>query len=188
MGRRTACGAPFHIDHVLILRRLTKLTKYWVCLSCVLTVLGCTPELNWRMVSSSQNQVQLLMPCKPDAATRTVTMQVNLQAVSTQLHMQACEAGNKQFAIAELTVPDKALANDLRDAWRLASLASLQANESQATLDIKMITNVTTPSHKAQFVWRISEQTVYQAAIYAKPNDKGFAEAADAFMSGIKWP
>lgn len=165
---------------------------------CVLTLLGCTPELNWRLVSSSQNKVQVLMPCKPDKATRTVSMQANLQAVSTQLHMQACEADNKQFAIAELTVPDKASANDLRDAWRLASLASLQANESQASSETKIIkgenlaqafiTHVKTSNHQAQFVWLVSEQTIYQAAIYAKPNDKGFAEATDAFMSGIKWP
>ena len=138
------------------------------------------------------------MPCKPDQATRTVDLQVNTQQVSTQLHMQACEAGKMHFALAELTVPKDASAHELQDAWRLASLASLEATEPQAVTQKALMkgatsaqaleTRVLTPRHQAQFVWLITEQTIYQAAVYAKPNDKGFAAAADVYKSGIQWP
>ena len=162
------------------------------------SLLGCTPELNWRLVSSSQNLAHALMPCKPDKATRAVTLRVNATEVSTQLHMQACEAGKMNFALAELAVPPNASTQELRDAWRLASLASLHTTESQAISEPRLIkgdkpsqalmTRVTTPAHQAQFVWFITEQTIYQAAVYGKPNDKAFAEAAETYVSGIKWP
>lgn len=158
---------------------------------------GCTPELNWRHVSSTQNQVQVLMPCKPDQATRTVDLQVNTKQVSSQLHMQACEAGKMHFALAELAVPKNASAHAVQEAWRLASLATLEASATQAVTQparIKgaptaeaMETRVLTPRHQAHWVWLITEQTIYQAAIYAAPNDKGFAEATDVYMSGIQW-
>ena len=167
-------------------------------LAVVVTLVGCTPELNWRMVSSSQNLVHALMPCKPDKATRAVTLRVNATDVSTQLHMQACEAGQMNFALAELAVPSNASTQELRDAWRLASLASLQATESQTVSEPRLIkgdkpsqalmTRVTTQTHQAQLMWFITEQTIYQVAVYGKPNDKGFAEAAETYMSGIKWP
>jgi len=177
---------------------LTEFFKYSMCLAFAATLLGCSPELNWRKVWSGQNHVHVLMPCKPDKATRAVTLRVNETDVSTQLHMQACEAGRMNFALAELAVPPNASTKELRDAWRLASLASLQATESQAISEPELtkggkpsqalITRVTTHTHRAQFVWFITEQTIYQAAVYAKPNEKGFAEAADTFLSGIQWP
>ncbi|WP_353134565.1 hypothetical protein [Limnohabitans sp.] len=112
--------------------------------------------------------------------------------------MQACEAGKMNFALAELNVPPNASTKELRDSWRLASLASLQATEAQTISEPRLIkggnpsqalmTRVTTNTHRAQFVWFITEQTIYQAAVYAKPSDKGFAEAADTFISGIQWP
>lgn len=154
--------------------------------------------MNWRMVSSSKNNAHVLMPCKTDKATRAVTLRVNEADISTQLHMQACEAGKMNFALAELSVPSNASTKELRDAWRLASLASLQATESQTVSEQRLVkvgnpsqalaTRVKTNTHQAQFVWFITEQTIYQAAVYAKPNDKGFAEAADTFISGIQWP
>jgi hypothetical protein len=138
------------------------------------------------------------MPCKPDKATRAVTLRVNEADVSTQLHMQACEAGKMNFALAEMTVPPNASTQELRDAWRLASLASLQATESQAVSEPRQVkgskssqalmTRVTTHNHQAHFMWFITEQAIYQVAIYAKPKDKGFAEAAETYMSGIQWP
>lgn len=167
-------------------------------LAIAATLVACTPELNWRMVSSSQNLAHVLMPCKPDKATRDVTLRVNETDVSTQLHMQACEASKMNFALAELTVPPNASTKEVRDAWRSASLASLQATESQAVSEPRLIkgnkpsqalmTRVKTNTHQAHFLWFITDQTIYQVAVYAKPNDKGFAEAAETYMSGVKWP
>jgi hypothetical protein len=112
--------------------------------------------------------------------------------------MQACEAGNMNFALAELTVPPNGSTQELRDAWRLASLASLQATELQTVSEPRLIkggkpsqalmTRVTTHAHQTQFIWFITKQTIYQAAVYAQANDKGFAEAAETYTSGIKWP
>ncbi len=182
----------------MTLSRLTQLFKYGMCLVGVSSLLGCTPTLNWRQVQSSQNHVQVLMPCKPEQATRSVTLRVNSKDVSTQLHMQACEAGKMNFALAELAVPPTASTKELRDAWRLASLASIQADESQvvagagpiqgARAAATLVTRVINNTHQAQFVWFITDQTIYQAAVYAKPNDKAFAEAAETYMSGIQWP
>lgn len=166
------------------------------CLLCFGAILGCTPDLNWREIKSQQGSVRVLMPCKPEQATRTVTLQSNQKVVSTELHLQACEAGRLQFALGELTVPMESTADTLLDAWRLASLAAIKAQQSQSVTQPMQFnrnspmaglqTRVETDQHQAQWAWFVYGNTIYQLGVYGEPGDKKMAEIADTFFSGIE--
>lgn len=169
-----------------------------VCLLGIGASVGCTPDLNWREIRSQQGTARVLMPCKPEQATRTVTLQANQKVVSTQLHLQACEAGRMQFALGELKIPLESKPETILESWRLASLAALKAQHSQSLTQPRQVnrnnqmpglqTRVETDLHQAQWAWFVVGNTIYQFGVYGAPDDKKLNEIADIFFSGIEWP
>ena len=56
-------------------------------LLCLAALAACSPSLNWRSVRSEAHGLQMLLPCKPDKASREVRM----AGTDLQLDMQGCD-------------------------------------------------------------------------------------------------
>ena len=158
---------------------------------------ACSPALNWRQLSLDSGRVQILLPCKPDQASRDVILLADKQEVSATLQLQGCEASGMQFTFGHMTVPAGMPSSDAMAAWRLASLAPLKLADDQRQQEVWQLqgarvdpqptkTRVSTNKHQAQFVWFAHGQSIYQAAVYGKHLDKGLAEAAETYFSGMK--
>ena len=162
-------------------------------------LIACTPALNWRDTRLGDGDVQALMPCKPDAATRTVRLPAGQQAVDVTLRMQGCEASDLQFTLAQMTVPDGLAVADALSAWRGASLAALKVQPGDVPVQAWQIkgasdapspqrAEVRTVTHRAQWVWFVQANHVYQAAVYGDAKASQLNEAAEVYFSGIKLP
>ena len=181
-----------------IMQGMTR-SKYVPVLFAILFISGCSPALNWRQLNVFAEQVQLLMPCKPDQASREVSLRVNNQDVPVNLQIQGCEASGMQFTVGQMPLPDGMPAMDAITAWRLASLAPLQLVDAKPTQIIWQLpgaldvpspsrTHVMSSKHQAQFVWFAHKNNVYQAAVYGNKQDKGLPDAAETYFSGVRLP
>ncbi len=91
-------------------------------------MLGCSPALNWREVALGTGSLHMLLPCKPDFATREVSMGVRLRSLS----MVGCEADGMTFAVSHVLAADTAEAQAVLDGWKSAVLAHARAATSVA--------------------------------------------------------
>jgi len=178
------------------MNRILRHVLSWLGLA---VLMGCTPALNWRDTRLGDSALQALMPCKPDAATRTVQLQTDNQGRNATLRMQGCEASGLQFTLAEMSVPDGIEMADALSAWRAASLAALKAQPSDATPQTWPLqgadavpppqrAEVTTSTHRAQWVWFAHAHRIYQAAVYGDAKASTLNEVAEVYFSGIKLP
>ncbi len=87
---------------------------------------GCSPALNWRSVPLENAGLTVLLPCKPDHATRPV----DLGGRSADLVMVGCEADGATFAVSHMVVEDPSQAGAVLAQWRAAVLARMQAATS----------------------------------------------------------
>lgn len=111
---------PVHLRHVSVL-------------TLVAALAACSPALNWREVAL--DDLVVLLPCKPDQATRTVQLgAVNGEPLNTSMKMSGCEAGGALYAVSHVHVADVTQAAPTQAAWRLTTLASLQASAIQVSL------------------------------------------------------
>ncbi|WP_310625630.1 hypothetical protein [Limnohabitans sp.] len=179
---------------------MTWAVKYWMLLLALATTLyGCTPALNWRQVNTNASGLTVLLPCKPDHATRMVMMRVVSSDVETSLSLQGCEASNMQFTFGDMAVPLGLTTTEAIQAWRLASLAALHRPPTDAvpqswamsgppaqTLAVRA--NVVTEKIQVQRAWFAYGGKIYQAAVYGSAKEKGLSDAAETYFSGIKLP
>jgi hypothetical protein len=100
------------------------------CAAAAAAILGgCTPALDWRELPVEDTGLKATFPCKPEQATRPVT----LAGREVAMHGLACRSGTSTFAVmaADLGGPmDAALA---LQQWQAASLATLRAREPRTT-------------------------------------------------------
>jgi hypothetical protein len=98
-----------------------------------------------------------------------------------------------------MVVPQGLSADEAIHAWRLASVAALNATPSDAVSQdwsIKGASNpvvsarvhAVTDVYQVQWVWFAYGNKIYQAAVYGNAKDKGLPEAAETYFSGIKLP
>lgn len=71
-------------------------------LSCTLLLAACSPKFDWREVRGSDALYTVLMPAKPDTATRDI----NLGGVRTSMTMTGAEIDGITFAVGTATLPD----------------------------------------------------------------------------------
>jgi hypothetical protein len=102
--------------------------RFIVGVATAVLLMACNPAFNWREVRVGEVPVLALMPCKPDKAERTVS----LQGQPATLHMASCDVGSLTFAFAALGVPEGMDPGVASHAWKLATLASLKAPLSGA--------------------------------------------------------
>lgn len=165
----------------------------------LLALIGCTPALNWRETRLPDSTLQALMPCKPDVVTRTVQLPVGSQVLDASLRMQGCEAGDLQFTLAQMTIPEGMSVADAQATWRTASLAALKIQPGDVPVQAWRLpgadalpspqrSEVTTSTHRAQWVWFAYGSRVYQAAVYGDAKASKLNEATEVYFSGIKLP
>lgn len=68
----------------------------WALLTLTGVLVGCSPALDWREVRPADSQARLLMPCKPSAQERRVT----LAGQTVRLLLHACAAGGQTWGLA----------------------------------------------------------------------------------------
>lgn len=160
---------------------------------------ACTPSLNWREVRIELSDVSVLMPCKPDRASRPIALQVKEKTVSTNLHLLGCEASDMQFTFGQIHLPPELPAADVMQAWQQASLAPMNASAHAATTDPfslrgalpvpePMRRRLKTATHQVQWLWWARGDMVYQVALYGGLKSATFDDTADTYFSGIKLP
>lgn len=171
-----------------------------VAASCaVLTVAGlsaCTPALNWREVRLDDARWTGWLPCKPDRAQRTV----DLGGQPAQLSLIGCQAEGMDFTLAQLTLPDGLPAAQAQQAWKTASLASLQATSEASSTDwvLAGASPALTPQRtlaqggqgqSARWAWFAYDGRLYQLAVYAPASRATQAQQAmDSLISGLRLP
>jgi hypothetical protein len=90
-------------------------------------LLACSPALNWRTVRSDAHALKMLLPCKPDKATRDVPM----AGATVALDMQGCDAAGATFAVSHVRLADARQAGAALAGWQAATLATLHAASPQ---------------------------------------------------------
>ncbi len=91
-------------------------------------LVACSPALNWRTVRSDAHALKMLLPCKPDKATRDVPM----AGVTVALDMQGCDAAGATFAVSHVRLADARQAGAALAGWQAATVANLRAATPQA--------------------------------------------------------
>lgn len=84
----------------------------------IASLAACSPAMNWREVRPSSTRLQALMPCKPDEAVRTVT----LDDRPVQMHLAGCDADGATFVIGWVPAPAELLGSIL-GAWQDSTLS-----------------------------------------------------------------
>ena len=167
------------------------------CCAMAVALCGCAPALNWREVRVDESQINALLPCKPDKASRNVSLRVAHEDVNTSLSLQGCEASGMQFTLGTLAIPKGLPAEQLIEAWRIASLAAMGLPPSAAApkqwalsggnnQNFSVRAGVVTESNQVQWAWFAHDGKIYQAAIYGQAKEKDLPEAAENYFSGIK--
>lgn len=161
---------------------------------CLFAVSGCSPALNWREIRLAQTPVKVMLPCKPDEASRPTPM----VGSEVNMHMLGCEAGGALFAIAWVDVQHAEQAGVAMSQWQAAMLTNMQATSSKTVpftpkgslaqvQDVRVVatgrrqdgTTVT-----AQGAWFARGAQVFHAVMYAGALDP---EAVEVFFSGIEF-
>ena len=131
--------------------------------ACLLV--ACSPTFNWREVALDNAPVTVLLPCKPDHASRMVP----LAGATRLMAMVGCEAGGATFTVAVIDVGD-------------------EQKVSAATQELRAMSKAT----HSQYLQHGS--VLVQAAVYGQPNasrDEPGAlssHAVETFFTGLKIP
>ncbi|MBC7682556.1 MAG: hypothetical protein H7172_09500 [Ferruginibacter sp.] len=90
-------------------------------------LVACSPALNWRSVRSDAHALLMLLPCKPDHASRDVPM----AGTTVALDMQGCDAAGATFAVSHVHLADATQTAAALAGWQAATLANLHAARPQ---------------------------------------------------------
>lgn len=161
---------------------------------------ACSPVFNWREVPLGGDGVTALLPCKPDRATRTLT----LGGDQVELEMAGCQAGGATFALARTPVADLAQARARLAAWRAATRAQWDgATIDEQAASLPRALEAPAPvalrardpsgqrgSAQGRMLWFVhaaknGRLAVYQATVLGEPAS---AEASTTFFEGIHLP
>lgn len=97
------------------------------CSVALLSLIACSPALNWRHVALPELALDASLPCKPEHLERTI----ELAGHPAQAHMAGCSAHGATFAVSCVALADPAQAGVSLAHWRAAVLAALQAPAAQ---------------------------------------------------------
>ncbi|MDP1742045.1 hypothetical protein [Polaromonas sp.] len=161
--------------------------------ACLLLA-ACNPAFNWREVRPDNTALSLLLPCKPDKATRNVP----LGGQQTELAMLGCDTGGATFALAVATVPDTSQLAALLAGWRAATLVNMKATGTGQATPLKVPGASVLPPPalvraegrradgsgvQSQAAYFAHGGQIFQAVIYA---DKISPEVSETFFSSFK--
>lgn len=158
-------------------------------------LVACSPALNWRTARSDAHALKMLLPCKPDKATRDVSMAGAMVA----LDMQGCDAAGATFAVSHVRLVDATQASAALAGWQTATLATLHAASPPlqpfeipgGQMGVRWVVQGQRTDGRpvsAQAVWfaRIQPDGIdlFNAVVLA---DKTDTAVADTFFTGLKF-
>jgi hypothetical protein len=158
-------------------------------------LVACSPALNWRTVRSDAHALKMLLPCKPDKATRDVPM----VGATVALDMQGCDAAGATFAVSHVRLADARQTGAALAGWQAAMLANLHAAQPQqqpfelpgGQFGVRWaVQGQRSDGHpvSAQAVWFARIQTdgidLFNAVVVADKNDTA---VADTFFTGLQF-
>jgi hypothetical protein len=82
---------------------------------------GCTPALDWRDVQPGPLPLKALLPCKPDAGERVVT----LDERQVSMHLLGCKAAGALYVIGWVALDSPSLLGATLGAWQDSTLAHI---------------------------------------------------------------
>lgn len=94
---------------------------------------ACSPALNWRTVTLDVPGLDLLLPCKPERAVRTVEWTPGNEVV---LVMNGCEVDGTTFAVSYMRLDDPVRAPALLEQWQAAVRARLHGPAQDGAADL----------------------------------------------------
>jgi hypothetical protein len=160
-----------------------------------LSLVACSPALDWREVRADGGSLTALFPCRPEHRARAVP----LAAGTVRMEMAACAAGGSTYALAYVDVADPAAVGAVLEALRRTAASNVGAgapsvapfafpgttpNPSAARLKVdgRLPDGTEVHEHAAFFVRGLR---VYQASVIgAEPS----AEGVETFIGGLKLP
>lgn len=80
---------------------------------------ACTPALDWREVQAGAMPLKALLPCKPDAGDRVVT----LDAHQVDMHLLGCKAAGALYVIGWVALDSPGRIGATLGAWQDSTLA-----------------------------------------------------------------
>jgi len=89
-------------------------------------MIACAPAFNWRETAIPATSLSAMFPCKPEKASRKVTM----GGQETELHMAHCDTAGVTAAVGHARIADAALVGPVLAQWRAATLAGLHVSAS----------------------------------------------------------
>ncbi|WP_311224061.1 MULTISPECIES: hypothetical protein [unclassified Acidovorax] len=166
----------------------------------LMTLVGCSPALNWRSVPLEDVGLTALLPCKPDHTVRSV----DVGGRKVDLALWGCDADGATFAVSHMRAPGAAQADAALEQWRAAVLARLQVAPPGGATPLSPFLpagSMALPSSgrlvaqgqradgtsvSADAVWFAkldgSDVRLYHAVVYA-PSAR--PQAADTFFAGL---
>ena len=161
----------------------------------LLLLAACNPVHNWREVRLPNAGLKLLMPCKPDQASRTMP----LAGQSVEMQMAGCEAGPALYAISHVALADASKTALALTQWKAAMLSNMRAQGSTPTSKFTLQGASAQPpairlaaqgnrqdgsAVAAQAIWFARDAHLYHAVVYAKELSQ---DEGDTFFSGIEF-
>ncbi len=153
---------------------------------------ACSPAMNWRDVRPGNGALVAVMPCKPEAAQR----EVSLAGHPVSLSMLSCETGDLVFAVASLHTPDALAAEEVVQAWKRASVASLKAPPDRGQVWMPgprlgvtvwgwQVDGLRHDGSRvnAHLLWLARDREVFQIAVYGAASP----EVLTALLEGMRW-
>lgn len=164
-----------------------------------LTLLACTPKLDWREVHGSDAPYTALLPAKPASFSR----QIDLHGIKMTMNMVAAEVDGTTFAVGSAKLPDSAQALAALEGMKegmlkningritsekagAASTATTNGSKQSRSYDVEARGNLQNGQAvvlAARFV--ASEQWVYQAIIMGSEK-MVTRDTIDTFMTSFK--
>lgn len=164
-------------------------------LAALLGLAACSPALNWRDARLEGTPLRVLLPCKPDSASK----EVPLAGQAAALRMLGCDAGELTFAVAVADLGSSAQSGPALAQWQRATLANMKAEAGQEVRSMKITGAAPEPApllvkasgrrpdgtpvagHAAYFA---QGGQVYQAVVYGKLIP---TEASETFFESIRF-
>ena len=157
---------------------------------CALTLLACSPSLNWRELRDAEARYTVLLPAKPASHSRMVS----LGEIKVDMHMTAAEADDMNFAVASALIEDATQRSQALELMQQAMVKNIGGSIThQKTLKLKDGTEATEIEASgivngrnmtlfARFAMK--DPRVYQAVAIG-PSHKLSAEIADTFLASF---
>lgn len=161
----------------------------------VLSLMACSPALNWREVRPPNSGVLAMFPCKPAHEMRRVP----LAGPPVSLAIQACSTGEVTYALSYADVGDPTRVGPALQSLRAAVVSNVSGRlSSQRPLQIPGMTphpeavqfevqgHLPNGSAVKERAAVFSKGTrVFQATVFGAPLD---AEASETFFGGLRLP